>query len=97
MAVLKKLEDTGVEAFVEPVGLNMKAVNALLDVVADWLYSALGPSGFLHETNPSVWDGMRLSIVDVHRVVVVAVTQTAMKLKLLNMYIDIQTMRRNAV
>lgn len=97
MAVLRKLQDTGVEAFLEPVGVNMKNVNSLLDVVADWLFSALGPSGFLHEPNPSVWDGMRLSMMDVHRIVVVAVAQTAMKLKFLNMYIDIQTMRRNAV
>ncbi|MCV6575636.1 MAG: hypothetical protein OIF58_07875 [Cohaesibacter sp.] len=93
-AVLKSLEDAGVEAFVEPVGINMEYVKPLLDVVSEWLFSVFGPFGSLPERNHDVWGGMVLSEREVRQIAAVAVAQTAMKLKFLKMYIDIQTMRR---
>jgi len=93
-AMLKSLEDTGVEVFVEPVGINMEYVKPLLDIVSDWLFSAFGPDGFLPDRNHDVWGGMTLSRREVRQIAAVAVAHTAMKLKLLKMYIDIQTMRR---
>ena len=93
-AVLQLLKrERGIDVFLVPFGVNMENVDTLLNVVTGWLAGATNPKNTTswHSQNCAVWGGMILTTEEARQIVTAAVAKTAMKLKLLNLYMEIQS------
>lgn len=84
-----------VSVFVPPCGVDMDNVNTLVNVVTQWLVEKtdIRDVKCLQRQNPDTWGGLTLNPEEAHRVATVAVAKTAMKLKFLSMYLEIQRLR----